>query len=64
MAQTEANISDIYTFLVFAVIDKRNGKLQGHEVLLTANQQEAIEAIIKQSKVRVLETKEFDLIQK
>lgn len=52
--------SDIYTYIVFAVIDKRNGTMQGHEVLLTKEQRDAIEQIILSQPVKVLETKEFD----
>jgi len=56
----EVTAADIYTYFVFAVIDKRNGKMQGHEVILTKAQKRAIEDVVLQSKVRVLEDKEFD----
>ena len=40
-------VSDIYGYTVFANIDKRNGKIEGHRVIdLTPQQMEAIELII------------------
>jgi len=46
-----ATISDIQSYSVFANIDNRKGKIEGHMLMLTKDQYEMIEAIIINAEV-------------
>jgi len=39
-------INDIHSYTVFANIDKRNGKIEGHQVILSKEAIELIEDIV------------------
>ena len=52
---------DIYTYIVIGAIDKRNGKIEGHEIILSKEQLHKIEDIVTSTKIIVNENKAFDL---
>ncbi len=51
----KSEINDIYSYTVFANIDDRKGNINGHIVLLSKKQAEAIESVVLSEKVRVKE---------
>ena len=56
-------LNDIYGYTVFANIDKRNGKIEGHRMILTKEQIEAIEIIITSGKINVIEDPIYEVEQ-
>lgn len=56
----KASTSDIYGYVLFACIDKRNGKIQGHRVLLSDEQYSQIEDIVCSDDVKVLDEAHFE----
>jgi len=54
-------ISDIHSYIVFANIDKRNGKIEGHMIRLTKEQIEAIEDIIISEKITIKENASYEV---
>ena len=58
-----ATLNDIYGYTVFANIDKRNGKIEGHRMILTKEQTEAIEIIITSGKINVIEDPTYEVTQ-
>jgi hypothetical protein len=55
-------ISDVHSYLVFANIDKRNGNIDGHMIILSKEQYEAIGDIVTNgSEFKVLEDATYTL---
>lgn len=54
-------INDIYGYTVFALIDKRNSKIEGHRLILSDKQMSDIEDIITSEKVSVIEDVSFEV---
>jgi len=57
----ELNITDIHSYTVFADIDKRNGKIEGHMMILSKKQMEAIEDIVLSGEVQVKEKPLYEI---
>ena len=57
-------ISDIHSYTVFANIDKRDGNIDGHQVVLSKRAYESIENIILSEKVRLKEAITYTLQDK
>lgn len=60
-AKKETSINDIHSYVLFAGIDKRNGKIHGHRVLLSRKQIEQIEDIVLSAPIKVLDEVQFEL---
>ncbi len=53
---SKTTTSDIHSYTVFANIDKRDGSIEGHMIVLSKEQLEAIEDIIvSKSKIKIKE---------
>jgi len=57
----QPTINDIHSYTIFANIDKRNGKIEGHQMYLTQLQMEAIEQIILSDKIKVDENPSYEV---
>ena len=57
----KATTSDIYGYTVFANIDDRKGTIKGYMMILTKEQNEAIESIILSGKVKVKEEHTYEI---
>lgn len=57
-----ATLNDIYGYTIFANIDKRNGKIEGHRIIdLSKEQMEAIEIIITSEHIKVMEEPTYEV---
>ena len=61
VSEMKVKVYDIYSYILFANIDNRDGTITGHRVILTDEQIEAIEDIVTSMPVR-LEEAAYDLI--
>ena len=59
----QAQVSDIYGYTVFANIDKRNGKIEGHRMILTKEQMAVIEDVIAIGDLKVIEEPTYEVEQ-
>ena len=58
-----ATLNDIYGYTVFANIDKRNGKIEGHRMILTSEQMAVIEDVIVIGDLKVIEEPTYEVEQ-
>lgn len=56
-------LNDIYGYTVFANIDKRNGKIEGHRMILTHEQMAVIEDVIAIGDLKVIEEPTYEVTQ-
>ena len=56
-------LNDIYGYTVFANIDKRNGKIAGHRMILTPEQMAVIEDVIASGDLKVIEEPTYEVIE-
>lgn len=58
-----ATLNDIYGYTVFANIDKRNGKIEGHRMILIPEQMAVIEDVIAIGDLKVIEEPTYEVKQ-
>ena len=56
-------LNDIYGYTLFANIDKRNGKIEGHRMILTPEQMAVIEDVIAIGDLKVIEEPTYEVTQ-
>jgi len=58
---SDVTTSDIHSYTVFANIDDRKGTIKGHQLILSKEQMEGIEAIVLSDKIKPMEEHSYEV---